>query len=393
MTTLQVYLILSRLTKDPDEQESENDDEKGEEENPDEITYKDFYLPPENSTATSRKRKRAHFDDEEDLPAEDELDDEARVHRFQRDLFADALTPEDTSQQNLSGYAKRQAAMRAEVQRLEQENIGKKEWMYIGEASAKNRPKNSLLEVAEEIDVERSTKPVPIVTEERTRTLEEIIKQRIVDNNFDDVKRKLPPEISQKSRALDDDPDMQEPGAKPNRGLAEIYEQEHLRRIDPTNNPTPLSLSIQKQHAEIDELWKTLSHQLDSLTSWRFIPAPEVVTERVVANIPAVDMEDARPEAEAGATMLAPQEVYRPEGKKGEVVVGGVPVARVEMSREEKARARKREGRKREKKKQPPVEGGKKDVVQTLKKGGVKIISHGRTNPKATGGARVEGQQ
>jgi U3 small nucleolar RNA-associated protein MPP10 len=137
-------------------------------------------------------------------------------------------------------------------------------------------------------------------------------------------------------------------------------------------------VSIQKQHAEIDELWKSLSHQLDSLTSWRFIPAPEIVDERVVANIPAVDMEDARPEAEAGATMLAPQEVYRPEAKKGEVVVGGLPVARVEMSREEKAKARKREGQKREKKTLPPVEGGKKDVIETLKRGGVKIISHGR---------------
>src|SRR5439155_11810922 len=99
--------------------------------------------------------------------------------------------------------------------------------------------------------------------------------------------------------------------------------------------------------------------------------------EHVVANIPAVDMEDARPEAEADATLLAPQEVYRPEAKNGELVVGGVPVARTEMSREEKARARKRQGRKKEKTKVPAVEGGNKDVIDTLKKGGVKIIAHG----------------
>jgi len=262
--------------------------------------------------------------------------------------------------------------------------------MYIGEASAKDRPKNSLLEVVEEIDVERSAKPVPIVTEERTRTLEEIIKQRIVDNQFDDVVRKLPPSLVQKSRAAENDPDMQDPGARPSRGLAEIYEQEHLRRIDPANNPTPLSVATQKQHAEIDELWKRLSHQLDSLTSWRFIPAPAAAEDRVVANIPAVDMEDARPEAEAGATMLAPQEVYKPTAKKGEIVVGGVPVSRDEMTREEKAKARKREGMKREKKKITPVEGGKKDVVDTLKKGGVKIIAHGKG--KGRGGGRTGGR-
>jgi len=263
------------------------------------------------------------------------------------------------------------------VEQLEQENIAQKEWMYNGEATSKDRPKNSLLEVAEQIDVERSVKPVPIVTEERTNTLEELIKQRILDNNFNDVVRKLPPSLVGKSRPVDQDQDAQEPGMKSQRSLAEIYEQEHLRRIDPANNPTPLSVSVQKQHAEIDELWKSLSHQLDSLTSWRFIPTPEVVDTRIVANIPAVEMEDARPEAEAGATtMLAPQEVYRPKAKKGEVVLGGVPIARVEMSREEKARNRKREGRRREKKKVAPVEGGRKDVVDTLKKGGVKIISH-----------------
>jgi U3 small nucleolar RNA-associated protein MPP10 len=389
LITLQVEMVLIVLTIDPDGQAS------GSDENPDEIGYKDFYLPPPNSSSASHKRKRVSFEEAGDLPAEDELDDEARSSRFQKDLFADADGRTDLSQSNLSTHAKRQAAIKAQVEQLEKENIAAKEWMYIGEAAAKDRPKNSLLEAAEEIDVERSTKPIPVVTEERTRSLEDLIKQRIINNSFDDVKRKLPPSIAQKSRVIDEDLDMQETGSKPTRGLAEIYEQEHLRRIDPANNPTPLSLSIQKQHAEIDELWKNLSHQLDSLTSWRFIPAPEVVDEHVVANIPAVDMEDARPEAEAGATMLAPQEVYQPEAKKGEVVVGGVPVARVEMSREEKTKVRKREGRK--KKRLLPVEGSKKDVVDTLKRGGVKIISQGRgrgrggqSRGSSQGGGRLE---
>jgi U3 small nucleolar RNA-associated protein MPP10 len=375
---------------DPDEQAEEDE----EDEVPDEITYQDFYLPPPN--ATSHKRKRAHFQDPLDLPSEDDaLDDEARTTRFHKDLFAED-TPVDPSQSTLSTHAKRKATIQAQVKQLEQENISNKEWMYIGEATATDRPKNSLLEVVDQIQVERSSKPVPIITEERTRSLEEIIKDRILENNFDDVKRKLPPSLVQKSRTvLDQDVDMQEPGAKPTRGLAEIYEQEHLRRIDPTNNPTPLAQSVQKQHAEIDQLWTSLSHQLDSLTSWRFIPAPENVSERVVSNIPAVDMEDARPEAEAGAMLLAPQEVYRPEANKGEVVVGGVPVAKVEMSREAKARVRRRQVKKSEKKSIARVEGSRKDVVETLKSGGVKIIANGRVHgkqgvPTPKRGGRVE---
>jgi len=367
------------LILDPDEQGSDTDDQPA-----DATKYADFYRPPENSAGPSRKRKRVDVGKADALATEDELDDDARTVRFQKDLFADADPPAEPEQPDLSAYAKRRAAIQAQVEQLEQENIAEKEWMYIGEASSRDRPKNSLLEVAEEIEVERSAKPVPIVTEERTHSLEEIIKQRIMANNFDDVKRKLPPALLQKSRELEDDPDMQEPGAKPTRSLAEIYEQEHLRRIDPANNPTPLSLSVQKQHAEIDALWSDLSHQLDTLTSWRFIPAPENTEERVIANIPAVDMEDARPEAEAGATMLAPQEVYRPRAEKGEVIVGGVPVAKDEMSREERARARKRQGRQRARTKKPVVQGEKKDVVDTLKRGGVKIISNGK-------GRRVRG--
>ena len=371
-----------------DKLDLDGQDEQSEpEENPDEIRYQDFYLPPPNTA--SRKRKRAHFEQNTlHLPtAEDDndaLDDEARSTRFRKDLFAEPTSSSPTTPSiPLSTHAKRKAVIQAQVQHLEQENISSKEWMYIGEASAANRPKNSLLQVVEQIQVDRVTKPVPLVTEERTRSLEDIIKQRILDLNFDDVKQKLPPSLlTQMSRGVGtQDAEMQDLGSKSTRGLAEIYEQEHLRRIDPANNPTPLAVSVQKQHAEIDALWKSLSHQLDSLTSWRFIPGPEIVEDRVVSNLPAVDMEDARPEAEAGAMLLAPQEVYRPEGNKREVVVGGVPIAKVEMSREEKARVRRRQRQRGGKKKSlATVEGSKKDVVDTLKSGRVKIIANGRAH-------------
>jgi U3 small nucleolar RNA-associated protein MPP10 len=348
----------------------DSEDEAG-----DEMKYADFFAPPANATGLSLKRKRVEFDEP---PMQHEVDDDARTAQFQKDLFATADASAEAEHPNVSVHAKQRAAIRAQVEQLEKENIGAKEWMYIGEASSRDRPKNSLLEVAEEIDVERSAKPIPIVTEERMSSLEELIRQRIIANNFDNVKRKLPPALLQKSRAVDEDLDMQDAGAKPNRSLAEIYEQEHLCLIDPTNNPTSLAVSVQKQHAEIDSLWKDLSHQLDTLTSWRFMPTPNITQDHVVANIPAVEMEDARPEAEAGVTMLAPQEVYKPKAEKGKVFVRGVPVARAEMSREDKARARKWESKRRGRtKKEPVVLGQNEDVIDTLKRGGVKIISSG----------------
>jgi U3 small nucleolar RNA-associated protein MPP10 len=104
-------------------------------------------------------------------------------------------------------------------------------------------------------------------------------------------------------------------------------------------------------------------------------------------------MEDARPSAGgevAGASQLAPQEVYRAgegiKGAQGEVVgKSGLPSGKEEMSREERKRRRRREkerGRKNndtangvgESNKSSRKKEKEKQVLGDLKKGGVKVI-------------------
>lgn len=80
---------------------------------------------------------------------------------------------------DLSTHEKRQAALAKQIAELEQEAIGPKDWTLLGEATAKARPENSLLE--EDLDFEQVGKVVPVVTEETVKTLEELIKKRILD--------------------------------------------------------------------------------------------------------------------------------------------------------------------------------------------------------------------
>jgi len=57
-----------------------------------------------------------------------------------------------------------------------------------GEVMAKERPVNSLLQ--EHLDFNTATKLPPVITKEKSDNIEAIIKQRILDELFDDPIRK-----------------------------------------------------------------------------------------------------------------------------------------------------------------------------------------------------------
>lgn len=89
-----------------------------------------------------------------------------------------ALTSTPTAQQ-LSRQERRLLALSSQIAALEAENVGNKNWATKGEAKAKDRPTNSLLD--EDLEYERTGKVVPVITEETTKTIEDLIKKRILD--------------------------------------------------------------------------------------------------------------------------------------------------------------------------------------------------------------------
>lgn len=369
------------------------------------VMYADFFAPPAQKAGKNKKKRGRP--NPHNFPAKTAADEEAdenaemekAMEKVHRDLFEDdddaeseaALSDVDPSdpKSRKSTHERRQAKLQEEIRKLEAANVAKRQWQLSGEARAADRPLNSLLE--ENLEFERAGKPVHIVTAELSEDIEALIKRRILAGEFDEIHRRRPDDLAtgpvrRGKFELDD--------TKAQKSLAEQYEEEHLRLNDP-NFVDARDEKLKKEHAEISALWKTLSAKLDSLSSSHFKPKPAQPNLEIRVDAPAIEMEDARPTAGgevASASMLAPQEVYKPgdEENKAEIVTkSGMPLSREELSREEKSSRRRREkerskkaGLNKPKAEEKPkkskngkeIRGDKKQLVNDLKKGGVQVI-------------------
>lgn len=371
--------------------------------NTNDILYKDFFEPPPRKLGKGERQAdylaRQARKDKFAEPEDDEAGMERAVADVRRDLFddesdgehsEDALSDVDAAdpKSRKSAHERRQAKLAEEIRRLEAASVAKREWTLAGEARAADRPLNSLLE--EDLDFERTGKPVLEVTAEVSESIEQLIKRRILAQEFDEVIRRRPDDLNTPANIrrgafeLDD--------SKPQQSLAEMYEEEHVKNHNPDTYVSKADEKARKEEKEIEAMWKEVSAKLDALSSWSYKPKPAAPSLTVVSDVATVAMEDAQPTTASGISggesMLAPQEIYK-AGKdketieKGEVVPkSGAPVSRQEMSREEKLRRRRREKERIKKRggvevNQRPQSKKTKRNAETLgelKKGGVKVI-------------------
>ncbi|KAK7903478.1 U3 snoRNP protein [Exophiala xenobiotica] len=411
--------------------------------NTNEVRYADFFVPPPRKlTKTNRMRALPKTQPTPRSRAQAE-DMEGDMERAMADVRRDLLESDEevsdvesgsdidddlkVSKKNMSTHERQRALIATEIRRLEAANVAKRDWTLSGEARAADRPLNSLIE--EDLEFERTGKPVPVITAEVSEEIEELIKRRILAREFDEVVRRHPDAIGSAHGARRGRTELDD--TKAESGLAEIYEQEHLRATDP-GYVDKRSAATKRQHEEIARLWKDVSAQLDLLSNLHFKPKRVEAEIKTVEDKPTISMEDARPAGmgvNADESMLAPQEVYRPgdEKRTGDIVVrkGGANVNKEEMSREEKLRRRRRE-KERMKKAQDHqgkttvvngdragADGGtttsstrakksraqdKADLLSDLQKGNVKVIDKKgelqdlATGKKAKRGAREPGQ-
>ncbi|KAK0926263.1 U3 snoRNP protein [Friedmanniomyces endolithicus] len=379
------------------------------------ITYAEFFAPPAQKKRKNKKgRPNPHnfpLAPAANGAAATEVEDEGEMERtmaaVHRDLFDDAesageeeeeqpakaIDPSDPRSRR-SAHERRKAALAEEIRKLEAANVAKREWTLSGEARAADRPLNSLLE--EDLEFERAGKPIPVITAEVSESIEALIKRRILAYDFQDLVRRRPDDLATGKDSKRGILAYEVDDSKSKKGLAEEYEEEHLRRTDP-NFTDAKDEKAKKEEREIEALWTKIRSDLDSLSSWHFRPKAPAPALEIRVDAPAIRMEDARPSGGgevAGASQLAPQEIYRGgEAVSGrEEVVGksGLPAAREEMTGEEKKRRRRRakerirkaEGGKGKGAKVVGGDGngegrkgkGRNEVLGDLKKGGVKII-------------------
>jgi len=398
-----VDMDLDASDEDSDDADLDLDDQN-DLSNANNIMYADFFAPPPPKSSRKKGRPMPHNfpskSSDTKQPREDDENIERTMAAVHRELFSDEeRDPEDLdaeenpfdpseSNSHRSTHERRQAALLHEIRKLEAQNVAKRNWTLSGEARANDRPVNSLLE--EDLEFERTGKPVPVITKEVSEDIEAMIKRRILNKEFDEVLRRRPDELLTgplgRRGAL---PEVDDTKSK--KSLAELYEEEYMRKTDP-NFVDPRDDKLKKEHMEIEKMWKEISANLDSLCNWHYRPRPMEMSVQVRSDAPAVSMEDARPSGVGGAdvveaSQLAPQEVYHAgEGKERDEVLtkGGAVVKREELTREQKLRRRRREKERAKKaasNAKPAVETKKdkrtrekKDVVSSLKKGAVTVI-------------------
>ncbi|XP_007456482.1 PREDICTED: U3 small nucleolar ribonucleoprotein protein MPP10-like [Lipotes vexillifer] len=289
------------------------------------LKYKDFFDPVESDEdiasvhddgdelASSEEEEIAEEEEsfsemDEDNDLEESGDSKQHKETLKRVTFAlpDDEETEDANVLNVqkdsaevkSSFEIRQEKMNEKIASLEKQLLEKKPWQLQGEVTAQKRPENSLLE--ETLHFDHAIRMAPVITEETTVQLEDIIKQRIKDQAWDDVVRKEKPKEDayeyKKRLTLDHE--------KSKLSLAEIYEQEYIKL-----NQQKTAEEENPEHVEIQKMMDSLFLKLDALSNFHFIPKPPVPEIKVVSNLPAVTMEEVAPVSVSDAALLAPEEV------------------------------------------------------------------------------------
>ena len=130
-----------------------------------------------------------------------------------------------------------------------------KQWTLTGEATARERPLNSLLDV--HLDFNAATKMPPTITKETTNKIEDLIKQRVLDELFDDPVLKS---IDDRKKLGDKEEEMD--FTKSKKGLGDLYADEMTKRLMQIQPEAFLESELKGPDAPLKREIEDLSNEL-----------------------------------------------------------------------------------------------------------------------------------
>jgi len=233
----------------------------------------------------------------------------------------------------------------AKIRALEEEALAEKPWTMRGEITGKARPENSLLEATPEFEL--AAKMAPAINAQHTENLEDVIRRRILEEDWDDV---IPRELSDiKGNDKGDLPEVSQEKSK--LSLGELYEREYLKKaagydVEAAEKQT----EEEKVKNEMRGLFANLCSKLDALSNYHFAPRPvEPDADIKMASAPAIALEEALPLHVSDGRAAAPEEVYAGKRGRESVLRGDSEMDQVERKRLRSAKKRARRKARQEK--------------------------------------------
>ena len=221
------------------------------------------------------------YSEEQQIEAEIDSDEEIKYNKFfdkpENKYKKNKQGEDDTSNTDID-----ENEIFSQIKKIEEKMISnKKDWSTKGEILAKERPKDSLL--TKTMDFEVGLRAPPIPDREFTDKLEKMIKQRIIDDIFDDPIKKDFINLNEEKKA-ENDLDFE----KSKKGLGEIYEEKYLGNESTESKVDEIKKDCDDLCNQLFDIFKQMTN--GTATPYGLKGKKEDLIN--VTNIPAIQIEE-----------------------------------------------------------------------------------------------------
>ena len=233
----------------------------------------------EDNEEIEENENNSLYSEEQEVKAEIDSDEEIKFDKFFDKPEKDLNKIGDNSSTN-SDIDENEIF--TQIKQIEEKMISnKKDWSIKGEVLGKERPKDSLLTKSMDFDVGLKAPPIP--DREFTDKLESMIKQRIIDDLFDDPIKKDIINLNEQKKA-ENDLDFE----KSKKGLGEIYEDKYLGNESTESKVDEIKKDCDDLCNKLFDIFKQMTN--GGATPYGIKGKKEDVIN--ITNIPAIQIED-----------------------------------------------------------------------------------------------------